>query len=447
MSPDDPDLESSHESVGGESTLDEFLPANPPLPSEVPIETTSEPPSSGQLIEDEHTDNPLEDLFEQENTSALNAAPPTIPAQPQLREEIRFLSLFFGSLTLCILAIFFLYRSIWIPIIIGVVAGYLLDPWVRFLSQKTKLPRAGIVLSALIVFSVILATFLILVIPYVKNQLTDIIALVPETYDGLITSWTPRFTRLQNYLRSIGLSTLANFSLMEYQELFSLKKLSDTFKNTIGTLWSSLPGIISFVVGLLLVPCLMYISLQHSPKVQRFVFILIPEEFEEPVRTVFRRLSTTLRAVIAGQIYVALTLGVLYCIGYSILGIKGAVAIGLAAGAGRLIPYMDMVIAAVLSTAVILSSDGSAWTPLIGSAIVIIVVSILDAAIVTPKLIGSSAGIHPIIVICTIIAFSSLLGFWGVIIAIPVIAMLKETLIIIIEYYRRWKVPHKLPPS
>ena len=356
-----------------------------------------------------------------------------------LREEIRFLFGFFTVALVLVLSLFLIYRAVWIPLILGLLAAYVLDPFVAFFSTRTKLPRPAVVLGAMGGLALVLTVVVVLVLPAVKSQAMEIIKILPATYDTLVKVGLPYAQDLQYWLYSLGLSSSTELNMASLSSVFSLDDMSSAVQNTLSTLWSSLPGIISFMVGILLIPCIMYLGLQYSPQMHSNVMQLVPNKHHGALKDIFRRLSRTLRGVIVGQLYVALTLGILYTVGYSLLGLKGAVAIGLAAGLGRLIPYMDMVIALVLSTAVILASDVVPWTPLLGSVMIIVIVSIIDAMIVTPRLIGSSAGVHPILVICSIIAFSALLGFWGVVIAVPVVALLKELFLVVIDYYKKWK--------
>lgn len=352
--------------------------------------------------------------------------------------EIRFLSWFVALSAVGVLFLFLLYRSVWIPLVLGLLAAYIVDPVVAFFSSHTKLPRRGVILGAIGALTMIVLGVCVVLLPTVKSQAMEIIKVLPDTYLIMIEIATPYIEAIHSRLYAIGVVDESEVSLAALSEVFSPEQIGSAARNTLSTVWSSLPGIISFVVGVALVPCIMYLGLHYAPQIQKGVYELAPPHQAEALKDLFLRLSRTLRAVIVGQLYVAMALGVLYGFGYSILGFKGAIAIGLAAGVGRLVPYMDMVVAFVLSFAVIMASDGSPWSPLLGSVLVIVIVSIIDTAIVTPKLIGSSAGVHPIIVICSIISFSALLGFWGVVVAVPVIALLKELFCVVWEYYKKW---------
>ena len=136
------------------------------------------------------------------------------------------------------------------------------------------------------------------------------------------------------------------------------------------------------------------------------------------------RVSDALRDAIKGQAIVAGILAVLYVAGLSMIGLQGAVAIGLLSGICRLIPYLDVIIGGSLSLIVVLS-DFQGAGQLLAVAGVFLIVQSLDGMLITPRIIGEKVGLHPIIVIVSIIAFGESFGFWGVILAIPGIAVAK----------------------
>ena len=121
---------------------------------------------------------------------------------------------------------------------------------------------------------------------------------------------------------------------------------------------------------------------------------------------------------------VAGILAVLYILGFSIIGLQGAFAIGLIAGACRIINYLDVIVGGTLSLMVILS-DFQGIGQLLAVAGVFLVVQSVDGMFITPRVIGDRVGLHPVLVIVSILSFGDLFGFWGVLLAIPVLAVAK----------------------
>ncbi|RYZ62159.1 MAG: AI-2E family transporter, partial [Proteobacteria bacterium] len=108
-------------------------------------------------------------------------------------------------------------------------------------------------------------------------------------------------------------------------------------------------------------------------------------------------------------------------IGFTVIGVPSGVAIGALAGLCRLVPYLDIFVGLLLCTIVILT-QGSGLGIFIAAIIVIGVVQALDGAIVTPRIIGDRAGLHPVAVIASVYAFGSQFGLLGVLLAVPVVA-------------------------
>lgn len=368
----------------------------------------------------------------------------TVNRKAQL-SEARFLIKFFAICFFSITVLFFIYRSIWIPVIIGVIAGCLINPFIEKLSQRMNVPRWGIIVGTIIPCAVFIITMAVIISRIAFPQILEMANNIPNTWDKLVNAEQSITEQIASFSH-----VLAGF--IEYGEsqniLPLLSNLNPQYALTALTvLWnSSVPGVLSFFVGLCVAPCMMYMSVRYADLVQTQVMNLIPSKYSQVVIQICSRLFQSLRQVILGQINVACVLGILYTISYTILGevfdVNGGFAVGVAAGIGRLIPYMDMVTALILSSTAIISSSVSFVEPFIISLLIITVVSIVDAIYVTPKFLGGSVGIHPVIVICSIIAFSGLLGFWGIIIAIPVVALLKESITIILEYYQKLKSSH-----
>lgn len=354
-----------------------------------------------------------------------------------LKQEIRFLAAFYGVLILCFILLFGLLHSIAAGIILGCVAAYIIDPIVEFLSHTLKWPRFTVVISSIFMIGMILAVGIVVGAPLVVGQAKDIITFFPVATTNISTTINQWIPIVNDYLSQIGIPAVN--SLDFFKDFISFERITAFFQGTFSKLLSTVPGLISFGVSLAMMPLVMYLYLQHFATTRQFMARLIPEPHQKATQQISMRLSRVLKAVIMGQIYVAAVLGLAYAIGYVLIDVQGAVTIGIASGIGKLIPYADMIIALLLSATVILSTDPAPLTALVGSGMVIIVVSILDTVIVTPKLMGSSIGVHPILVVGSVIGFSTLMGVWGMILAIPIMALLKECVLIALEYYQKWR--------
>lgn len=354
-----------------------------------------------------------------------------------LRREITFLVIFLGVSLFILTILYNVFRSVMSGIVLGCLAAYLTNPVVNILSHRLRWHRASVIIASIILFGLILAVSLVVVAPAVIAQVKDIVAFFPVAYAkvaDLLTQWLPV---INAHLINFGIPELNSFDFIK--DVISIERLTAFFKGTISRLVATVPELISSGVSLAMMPFVMYLYLQHLPVARTFISGLVPSPHRQAMSCISRRIAQVLSAVIIGQIYVALIHGMGYALGFTIVGIQGGITIGIVAGIGRLIPFADIILALSLAVAVILSTESAPLSPLLGAVMVVIIMGILDSFLITPKLMGSSIGVHPIIILGSVIAFSAIMGFWGMIVAIPIVALLKEFGTIAIEYYQKWQ--------
>ena len=349
-----------------------------------------------------------------------------------VKSEPQKIAVFFFICLLVLLGFSFVFQALLLPFSIGLIVTYLLYPLTAWLVDRTSLPRLVVVVSSISFFIVVAGVLFVLFVPSVLRQLEDVISLAPAAYNNFLSTTLPKLKLL----------------LSEYQILTS-EQFEDVFSNltmgldylsavssTVLTLWETAPKIFGTFVGILFVPLVSFLFLQHGPFIRNYFYSLIPRKVQRQTDHILLRLNQTLRRVIKGQVYVAATLAVLYSIGFTVIGLRAGLAIGIVAGVARFVPYLDILVGLLLSS-IVIASSADPFTLFIGVVIVIASVQGLDGLFITPRLIGANSGLHPIIVICSIVAFSSLLGFLGIVIAIPVVATIKEGFAIAVDYYRK----------
>jgi predicted PurR-regulated permease PerM len=203
-------------------------------------------------------------------------------------------------------------------------------------------------------------------------------------------------------------------------ELTVLGTLRDLLTGTLSTL----TGTVGIVIGLLVIPILAYYLLVQFDEIVARIGQWVPPRHRayvfEKVRTTDRLVSGFLR----GQVLVAASLGVLYAVGFSVIGIDLAIGVGLLAGAMALVPYLGNLVA--LGTASVLCMlkfgfDGH----LLAVLGWYVVVQNLEGFVLTPRIVGSSVGLHPAAVIVALLIGGDLFGFLGLLIAVPAAAVAK----------------------
>lgn len=330
-----------------------------------------------------------------------------------------------------LIALAYLYRSIFLAVALSCGLAFALNPLVNRIQNAVKLRSQGLVISGLIILvfgSLVLVTALIL--PNIYRELVAITSKAPKAFDFLIKSIEP----LREWVAREGLFSgyrldqiLSNFNFLE--------SFSNTGKNALSQLLSSTPIVIGSVLNLLLVPVFTWFLLSYNDQIRAYMRSLIPVDLREIVKSNINRTNIILWGILKGQLLVASILAIFYMIGFSVIGLQSALAIGAIAGICRVVPYLDVVVGATLSFIVIISQSDSLGM-MVGVGIVIAIVQAIDGMVITPRIIGDRAGIHPVLVIASVISFGDWFGIFGIVIAVPVVAVVFASLQEAIPYYK-----------
>ena len=303
------------------------------------------------------------------------------------------------------------------PLAAAFVIAYLLDPLIdRFEARRVRRPFAIFLLLGLVGGG--LFGFLLFVIPRLVREIAALAEQMPGYLERFVGEVVPAVER------QLGVELPRTFEAvlgeLRGAELTVLGTLRDVLTGTLSTL----TGTVGVLVALLVIPILAYYLLVQFDEIVARLGRLVPPRHRayvfEKVRTTDRLVSGFLR----GQVLVAACLGVLYAIGFSVIGIDLAIGVGLLAGAMAVIPYLGNVVA--LGTATILcvlkfGFDGH----LLAVVAWYVVVQNLEGFVLTPRIVGSSVGLHPAAVIVALLIGGDLFGFLGLLIAVPAAAVVK----------------------
>ncbi|HYP51369.1 MAG TPA: AI-2E family transporter, partial [Pyrinomonadaceae bacterium] len=180
----------------------------------------------------------------------------------------------------------------------------------------------------------------------------------------------------------------------------------------------------SAAIGLLIVPFFVYYLLLDMQNIRLFVERRIPERHRGVGLQLFNEMGEVVRGYVRGRFLIALILSVFYAIGLWVLGVPLWAAIGLIAGFIGIIPYIGIVAGIILALA-FAALDGAGTGRLIGVVVVFLLAQPLEDYVLTPKLIGDKLDLHPMFVFIALIIAGSLFGVLGLVLAIPVVGVLK----------------------
>jgi predicted PurR-regulated permease PerM len=195
------------------------------------------------------------------------------------------------------------------------------------------------------------------------------------------------------------------------------------FATVMQSLWSGGMALVNVVSLLVVTPIVAFYLLADWDRLVAKVDSWVPRDHVEDIRTIARDVDRALAGFIRGQGTVCLLLGLFYAIGLSIAGLKFGLAIGFGAGLLSFIPYVGAIVGGVLAIGVGLVQFWPDYSSVLVIAAVFAAGQFIEGNFLSPKLVGSSIGLHPVWMMFALLAFSYLLGFLGLLLAVPLAAI------------------------
>lgn len=315
-----------------------------------------------------------------------------------------------------------IFSAIVVPVAISGFLCFLLLPLVDRLDRP-GLPRGVIVSCLLLLTLAVVGLIFLTVLPALYAETLEIVKLAPTVFTFVNQHWVEPF---KEYLITLNVIDETNFDKI-LAEFSGVEKIPQRLQNALTTIWNTAPQFLSVVINGVLIPAITFILLRDYHKIVSRLQVLVPSDLKASFDSVMDRIAQTLNSVIKGQVIVAMIVTVLYVTGLTLAGLQASVTIGLVAGVCRVVPYMDLVVGGSLTLLAVLSNFQSfGHFFLVGG--VFMAVQTIDGMLITPRVVGDRVGLHPIVVILSIISFGEIMGFSGVLLAIPIIAVAKVIL-------------------
>ena len=365
----------------------------------------------------------------------------TVPSRPSAESKLEVdiprvdwnrvvrLLMFFGVAGLIVVLLALVYESLMVPVSVSAFLTYLLLPLVELLERR-GVRRIYAVSGLLIASLALIAIGVIRLAPELYMQAMSLIQLVPVAVNHVLAKWLPM---AEQFVVNLGIMQPTDVH-MWFSASSLLGRLNSQLESGVRGLWSTGATLVEGILNLVLIPVMTFFMLNDYDDFERRLQGLIPRDLIPAVGVIMHKVHLTLRSVLKGQVIVAGILAVLYVIGLSAVGLQQAVAIGVVAGICRIIPYLDIVVGSVLSVIVFLS-DFPGWGQVVSVALVFLVVQAIDGLFITPRVVGERVGLHPLMVITSVLAFADWLGFWGILVALPVVAITKALLVTARPFY------------
>jgi len=312
------------------------------------------------------------------------------------------------------------------PFLVAALLAYLGDPFADRL-EKTKLSRTG---SVVVVFAVMLLaalSLLLILVPLLQEQLTSLLDRLP-----LVVPW----------LQEVGMPWLAATFNMELDniDLEAVKQALAGNWREIGNLLGLLAGkltesgqfVFAWLAYVVLVPVVTFYLLRDWDRLVEHAHSLVPRRYASFVATLAGECDQVLAEFLRGQLMLMLALGILYSIGLWLAGLEFALLVGMMAGLVSFVPYLGAIVG--ISVAAVLS-----WLQfhdllhLVYIGLVFGIGQAVEGMLLAPLLVGDRIGLHPVAVIFAVMAGAQLFGFFGVLLALPVAAVI----VVLLRHARR----------
>ena len=336
------------------------------------------------------------------------------------------------GLTVITLLFFLIKRlsDVLLPFLIAWLLAYILQPFVVFFQYKLKFKsRLLSVVATLLLFFGTLTGIIWLLVPIVSVEIQKLSLLAVSYSQKLdVNSFLPITwqRQIQHYL-----------SHLNFQTIWNDQTIMDAIKRLAPQVWDLINGSLDFVLGFAVVIVvflyLIFIMLDYE-KISKDWFTIIPPKYKPLITEIIYDLESGMNRYFRGQALIALIVGVLFAIGFSIVGLPLAIIMGLLIGLLTMVPYLKAIAiipCLVLGLLQSMETGQSYGSVLLGIAIVFVIIQSLEDMFLTPKIMGKVTGLNPAVILLSLSVWGSLMGVVGMIIALPMTTLM-------ISYYKRF---------
>ena len=321
------------------------------------------------------------------------------------------------------------FTIIFAPILVSGVLYYLLNPIVNTLEKRLKMKRTLAIVLIFVIVVALICWGIINLVPIVQSQFHSLSVHIPKYFEMLtnnLDEWLKQadFHQLQEQLSKVNKNI--------YSSLANLGK--NLFTNGFSGLSNMVSVVASIVVTIMTVPFLLFYLLRDGKQLVPFITKYLPPKMRQSTTSILGDINDKVSSYIRGQILVAISVSIIYMIGFSIIGLDYGIALGVLAGFFNIIPYLGSWLTMI--PVVIIAFVVGGPIMLIKVLCVHLVEQLIESHVLDPIVIGSQMAIHPLTIIFVLLTSGRLFGILGVILGIPGYATLKVIVIHIYQWYR-----------
>jgi predicted PurR-regulated permease PerM len=334
---------------------------------------------------------------------------------------------------LVVAAFFFRYvvypvRVIFPPLVVALIAVYLMSPIVSMLERRGIARIWGTLITYLVGMAIV-GTALTFTVPLVTEQVQAFARSAPRVIDQVASAFQDVASRFGFRVQDAG----AGGQVVDF----------------FGRILSITRGLLDLVIVFILGPIIGFYLLVDLPKIRRGAKALIPARRRAEFESILERIGRAIGGFFRGQLLVSLFVGIASAIGLWIVGLPFWTVVGLVTGLFNLIPLIGPFIGGIVAVAIAFTTNESGgllgldpgWPLALGSAVALLIVQQIDNHILSPNIVARTVRLHPVTVMLGLLAGGTLLGLWGMLLAVPVLATVKILLLHAWDTRMQWPPP------
>jgi predicted PurR-regulated permease PerM len=347
-------------------------------------------------------------------------------------------TIMFTAGILMVLWLFITLASLLFPFIIGLLIAYLFNPLVTRIDAKWKIARGWTSLVIVLLICAIVVTLGLILIPLIIDQLEAFLAVITNYFhDSKITLDDKG---IRDFFLSLGLPRKYVDQYVTGEIIPRMKLLYSALPEVIISILSAIPGYAARIIDLIIIPVAAIYFLKDWIVMIESIQSLIPQRHRPAFISTFKGIDKVLYGYMRGQSTVAIIIGTLGAIIFTIIGVPYSVLLGVVIAFLDLIPFIGLIMSIVVVEAVILITMPITFGAVLSGFLVIGGLHTFENYFLGPKIVGKGVGIPPVLIIISIFVFGYFMGFIGMLIAVP----LTGIILLFVREYRQALVEHPL---
>lgn len=323
-----------------------------------------------------------------------------------------------------------LLSGVLLPFVIGWLIAYLLHPLVKFFQYRLKFKnRVLSIFMAFLSVTLVLVVAGFLFLPSVIEEFSRMGVLLVDYLKDVDSS--------SFFSDSVRLWMSETASGIDFQNMFTWNNIESLIEKIVPQIFGIISGTWSFLVGIFVIFIIflyiIFILIDYEKITEGFLYV-IPTKYRPFVTQLSDDVEVGMNRYFRGQASVAFLVGILFSIGFSIIGLPLAITMGLFIGLLNLVPYLQILGLIPVTFLVLLQSmetNQNFWWFMLFVIIVFVVVQVIQDLLLVPKIMGKAMGLNPAIILLSLSVWGALFGLIGMIIALPLTTLL-------ISYYKRF---------